>query len=117
MACWVQENQMNILPNFEPQYDRNKEKNGSIFLSDNIFWTLSTASPIFCSNKEGQNIFLSKGVQRGQKWHFWTKQHLFNKKITEWMRGVLKINKIAAVSPKIIIGNVSLVIVWRGEIL
>ena len=26
MACWVQENQMNILPNFKPQFDRDEKK-------------------------------------------------------------------------------------------
>ena len=36
-------------------------------LSDSIFWTVSTASPISCFNKEGQNIFLSKGVRKRYK--------------------------------------------------
>ena len=31
MACWVQENQMNLMPNFKPQFDRDKKKNGSTF--------------------------------------------------------------------------------------
>ena len=87
-------------------------------LSDNIFWTVSTASPRSCFNKEGQNIFLSKGVRKrykkGKNGIFGPNSICFvNKKNYGMDEGGISDKWNCSSVTKYQTGNLSLVIVWR----
>ena len=106
---------------FKPQFDRDKKKKMEVFsctFRQHFFGPSAPLAPDLVSTNRAKISFYQKGLGKGTKrakmvFLDQTASVLSTKKVTERMRGVFKINEIAAVSPNIKIGNVSLVIVWR----
>ena len=108
MACWVQENQMNLMPSFKPQFDRDKKKREvfSCTFRQHFFGPSAPLAPDLVSTNRAKISFYQKGLGKGTKrakmvFLDQTASVLSTKKVTERMRGVFKINGIAAVSSNI----------------
>ena len=94
---------------FKPQFDRDKKKKMEVFsctFRQHFFGPSAPLAPDLVSTNRAKISFYQKGLGKGTKrakmvFLDQTASVLSTKKVTERMRGVFKINGIAAVSSNI----------------